>query len=220
MEKHRQNLVKNQQKINDLSCGIDMEPFIHRNVVKTPCRNCFQNYFENNFQNYFQHYFRNYFQNYFQNFTGTSLSPPAQSAGGYAGLFEKTWTRSTALGCRQAFRSFSEVCRGFWMFLEVFGGDLGKPPQTSDLRKPPETSDLEVCRGFQRFPCGGFWRFPEVCRGFRRFFEVCGGLRRLPLKPLQTSANLRKPLQTSANLRKSPSPDLQKPPKNLWIASR
>ena len=140
------------------------------------------------------------------------MSPPAQSAGGYAGLFEKTWNRSTALGCRLAVRSCSEGCRGLqrcaevfgfsWRFLEVTSANHRKPQTSANLRKPPIWRFAEVCRGFQRFPCGGFWRFPQVCRGFRRFFEVCGGFWRLPLKPLQTSANLCKPPQTSANLRK------------------
>ena len=105
-------------------------------------------------------------------------------------------------------------------FLEVFGGYLCKPPQTSDLRKPPETSDLEVCRGFQKFPevsvrrllevVGGLQRFPEVsgglrkevCRGLQRFPEVFRGLQRFAEVISQTSANLLKPPQTHANLRR------------------
>ena len=103
-------------------------------------------------------------------FKETSLSPPAQSAGGYAGLCEKTWTRSTA--------------------------NHRKPQTSANLRKPPIWRFAEVSRGFRaevfggfrRFAevCGGFRRFPEVsrglrkevCRGLRRCFEVCGGLHR------------------------------------------
>ena len=87
----------------------------------------------------------------------TSLSPPAQSAGGLEGVFEKTWNRSTAPGCRQAFQSFSELraCWGMQKHCRICrnaqSGCSGVPSRAQCARngrpgQPSRPQCAQICR--------------------------------------------------------------------------